>query len=208
MRGIKILCTALAVICVICANLPARGGVQGGFNLSEFYSVKPTGMNEKWMASFQVGVFFDLLKIASYVEVRPEVMYIQKGSKMSYMEGADQVNLKVKIDYIEVPVLLKINILPQRTLNPYVIAGPYWAYRSRAKSENDIGGILTKVDIKDETKESDFGLIGGLGLEFKLGKIPKNISLEARYEIGLVDIFPGTEKAKNNSFVFNAGICF
>lgn len=209
MKGIKILCTALAVICVICANLPAQGGFKTSVNLSKSHSMEPSILEDQWSAGFQLGVFFNLLKITPYVELRPEVMYIRKGSKLLHM-GATDATYTIKDDYIEVPVLLKVNFLPNNSVNPYFIGGTYWAYLTRAMNDIDVAGIHNEtVNIKDDLKTSDFGLIGGVGVEFKLGKMPKNILLEARYEFGMVDIYKGSDgRMKNSSIVFNVGFGF
>lgn len=209
MKGIKILCMAMAVIFVIGANLSAQGGLKTSFNLSKCTLLKPSTLgDDHWLAGFQIGVYFDLLKITPYIELRPEVMYIRKGTKL--LEGSTDITNSIKEDYIEVPVMLKFNVFPKNNVNPYFVAGAYWAYLTRAKNDIDIGDDHDQtIDIKDDLKTSDFGLIGGVGVDFKLGKMPKTLSLEARYELGLIDIVLDDDvRIKNSSFVFNVGLGF
>lgn len=205
MRGIKILCTALAVICVICANLPAQGGIKGGFDTSQFYSVKPAGLDQNWITGFQLGLFVDIMKPSSYVQIRPELIYIRKGTKLSFTEPYSVA--KIKIDYLELPVLAQFNLLPNKTINPYIIAGPYVALRTWAKRLTE-NSTSIKEDIKDLVEPWDFGLIGGVGVEYKMDHTLDRILLEVRYEWGLTDIDKSTDRAKNNSFLFSVGVGF
>lgn len=204
----KLMCVVLVMTFILSVNLPAQGGIKGGFNLSKFYSVEPAGMEQKYLAGFQVGLFKGF-NISPSVQIQPEIFFIQKGSKVTYTLDAVEVIGKVKISYFEIPLLLKFNIKPDTSVNPYLIAGPYVAFRSKATATVEALGQTEKEDIKDQVKSTDFGIIGGAGLEFKVGGLLKYILAEIRYELGLADIDKGAStKAKNSSIVFNVGVGF
>lgn len=206
MKSLKLICVVLAVMLILTINLSAQGGIKGGFNLSKFYSMEPAGIDQKYLAGFQVGLFKGF-SISPSVQVQPEIFYIQKGSKMTMMIDTVEAIYKIKISYFEIPILLKFNIKPDTSVNPYLIAGPYVAFRSKATATVEALGQTEKEDIKDQVKSTDFGIIGGAGLEFKVGDMPKCILVEIRYELGLADIDKGaSSKAKNSSIVFNVGV--
>jgi opacity protein-like surface antigen len=208
MKSLKLMCMVLAVTVILSVNLSAQGGIKGGFNLSKFYSVDPSGLDQKYLAGFQIGVFKGF-NITPTIQIQPELFFIQKGSKVSYTFDSVEVTAKTKISYIEIPLLLKFNLRAGARVNPYVIAGPYVAFRTTAKEIAEAGGVKEETDIKDDVKSTDFGLIGGLGLEFKLTDMPKCILVEIRYELGLADIAKSEDyKAKNSSIVFNVGVGF
>jgi hypothetical protein len=204
MRGIKLLCTVLVMVFIFCVYLPAQGGIKGGINLPEFRSFDPDVYAHKNLTTFQVGVFYNLLRLTPYLHINAEVFYIRKGTEVTLLENNVQNIYKIKIDYLEIPVLLKINIMPNKFFNPYLIAGPYWAYRTRSKRS----GIGITIDFKDRTKSSDFGLVGGGGLEFKLGD-RTNFLAEFRYEYGFNDTDKDPNiKAKTSSYLVNIGFGF
>lgn len=208
MKSMKLMCVVLVMTFILSVNLPAQGGIKGGFNLSKFYSVEPAGMEQKYLAGFQVGLFKGF-NISPSVQIQPEIFFIQKGSKVTYTLDAVEVIGKTRISYFEIPLLLKFNIKPDTSVNPYLIAGPYVAFRTKATQTVEAGGVKESEDIKNDVKSTDFGIIGGLGLEFKLADMPKCILVEIRYELGLVDIAKAADyKAKNSSIVFNVGVGF
>lgn len=209
MRGIKILCTALAVL-LVCTNLSAKEGInwgiKGGINSSQFHSMVPTDFNQARLDGFQVGLFVNSFKLSSYLQIFPELIYIRKGNKKSVIEKGTVV--KTELDYLELPVLLKVNLIPNKKVNPYLIGGPYVSYRVRAK---DIYYTfeIKKYDFKYRIKTLDFGIIGGAGVELKLGGTPDCILLEARYECGLINLDKMFyAKEKNSGFVFSIGMGF
>jgi opacity protein-like surface antigen len=208
MKGIKLMCVVLALMLILTINLSAQGGIKGGFNLSKFYSVEPAGMEQKYLAGFQVGLFKGF-NITPTIQIQPELFFIQKGSKVEYTYDSVEVTSKTRISYFEIPLLLKFNFRSGARANPYLIAGPYVAFRTTAKQTVEAGGVKESEDIKDEVKSTDFGIIGGLGVEFKLAAMPKCILVEIRYELGLADIAKAEGyKAKNSSIVFNVGVGF
>lgn len=128
---------------------------------------------------------------------------------MTMMIDTVEAIAKIRINYFEIPLLFKFNLKPATAVNPYLIVGPYVAFRSKATLTVEAMGQSEKEDIKEDIKSTDFGLIGGGGLEFKVGDMPKCILVEIRYELGLADIDKGaSSKAKNSSIVFNVGVGF
>ncbi len=113
------------------------------------------------------GAFLCLDLIA--LKLQPEVLYSQKGAQFDLLG----TTIKEKHEYVEVPVLVKFSF--GKIIVPSIYAGPALGYLMKAELSN--GG---SVDIKDNIKSTDLGLV--LGAELKT---PAKISVEARYTMGM-----------------------
>jgi hypothetical protein len=195
---------ALFVAALLPQTAAAGVGLKGGLGMSK---LSFTGMTIPVpLSSIKVpvgGVFFGIG--LGLVTVQPEVLYVRVGARME----ADASNwLEERVDTIQVPVLLKINVIPG-PISPMIYAGPYGALRLSAKEVMTVDGVSTSSDIKDQTKSTDYGLVFGGGIDLKLVAI--KLSAEARYNLGLVnlakDTLPG-ESVKNRTIMVLIGIGF
>jgi hypothetical protein len=88
---------------------------------------------------------------------------------------------RYKLNYIEVPLLLAINI----TDNFNIHAGPYVAYLLSGKTTNESNVTLfdfeENLDVNDYNR-IDAGLAAGAGLDFR------SVSFGARYNYGLTTV--------------------
>lgn len=122
--------------------------------------------------------------------------------------------VKARANYFVIPVLVKYKYEVKEKMNIFGIGGPYYGYLLSGKAKGDITGDYNAdidVDIKDNAKSSDFGLVIGAGVEKQLKKY--NIFVDFRYKIGLSN---GAESggyfeevdltAKNKGFSINIGI--
>ena len=99
-----------------------------------------------------------------------------------------------KLTYFDIPVLLRWQII--KFLN--IHAGPQFSILTKA--EADFGD--TVVDIKENLKNSDVGLI--VGAEANL---PLRLNLTARYIFGLTDVSKIENiEIKNSTFQLTLGI--
>lgn len=143
-----------------------------GFSESETFD-SGTGMG------FHGGIFMEK-PLNEYLSIQPEVNFIQKGgSESDNDELVDFSDEDVTLSYIDVPLLLKINIPLDGGISPFITAGGYVGYLLDAKV--DFGG--EQEDISDEVKDISYGLLFGVGANF--GKF----FVEARYDYGLSNIF-------------------
>jgi hypothetical protein len=200
MKRISVVFIAMLVLVAIPATAQHRIGFIGGLNLANV-SVDPeeTGIEYSNRTAFGGGGVLDL-RLAENIALQLEPMFLQKGTKVT--DGSDEV--KVKLSYIEVPVLLKF-MLGQSPTRPYIMAGPSAGFRLSAKVSN--GG---EIDIKDVIKSTDFGLDFGAGISFPAGN--NAIFVEGRYGLGLSNINDDptdtNTDVKNKGIQFMAGITF
>jgi hypothetical protein len=122
------------------------------------------------------------LPVAGNLSIQPEALYIQKGAK--YLESFDGVDVEavMSIDYIEVPVLAKLEFPSRSALTPMVCAGPYAAFKISAKNKVSAPGY-SQEETLEGVKSTDFGLAFGGGLKYDLGNMV--LAFELRYHLGL-----------------------
>jgi hypothetical protein len=148
-------------------------GVKGGLNFSNIYSTK---LNTNFKQGFHAGVYakFNLIILG----IQPELLFSQRG----YVEE----NVKdVTLNYIDIPVMLKLKILPMITLD----LGPQFSYLVNSSTKG-IGNVLTvQPDFKNAETSAAFGASAQVW----------RIGASARYIVGLSEL----EKAitsKNQQF--------
>jgi hypothetical protein len=202
----KFLIVPLAVLflaALLTQGASAAVGLKGGLALSNFtYSGEASPLPLTNLTAPVGGIFFNLG--LGLVSIQPEILYVRMGTHMEVSpDWAED-----RFDYVQVPILLKVNLMPG-PVRPMIFAGPYGSYLLAAKEVDYVGGVTESVDIKDQVKSTDYGIVFGGGLDFHLGLI--KLSAEARYNLGLANIeanpLPGTS-IKNKSLMFMAGIAF
>jgi hypothetical protein len=115
------------------------------------------------------------------------------------MRGFKADDEEVKLNYFEIPILLRADFTTGGNVRPFVVIGPSLAFKLSAKVEED----GEEFDIDDDVEGFDFGLAIGAGLQFGRG------SIEGRYTHGISDADPFDEdKARHRVFSFLAGFRF
>lgn len=204
----KFLVVALAALCVAAVlpqTLSAGVGIKGGLSLSKYTYTSPDPMPFAMenLTGLVGGVYFNMgLGPLSF---QPEILYARMGMKYSF-EGA---TIEYQTNYIQVPLLLKVSVIPAGPIRPVVYAGGYGSYLLSAK------GVMTSEegsdsgDLDEMYKKFDYGLVGGAGIEFKLPGV--KLSLEGRYNLGLANVLKEAEgdvSLKNRSIMVLMGVGF
>lgn len=204
----RLLVLALATACVAAflpQDLDAGVGIKGGLALSKFRMSSADPLPFSWanLPSYAGGLYFNIgLGLFS---IQPEVLYTRMGGK--YEIGEDR--LEFRFDYLQVPVLLKINVVPAGPIRPFICGGGYGAYLIKAKGVMVIGGVPVEEDIRDTYQTFDYGVVGGLGLTFKLPGLA--VTVEGRYNHGLRNLYKDPlegESMTNTSLMALVGIGF
>ncbi|HLR26344.1 MAG TPA: porin family protein [Fodinibius sp.] len=180
------------------SNAQAQFAIKGGVNIANF---NDTDASTDSRTGLMAGATYGFQIPFSPVSIQPGVFYAQKGVKSSstYGEG------KVKLDYIEVPVVAKFDfVLDNPMLTPHVYFGPYVGFNINAEAEasTDDGGSVS-ADFDDQVKKTDFGVVVGAGADIS------RFNLGVRYSAGLTDVYDvENASAKNGVFSVVAGINF
>lgn len=134
-------------------------------------------------------------------ELQPEVLYSSKGAKLDD-EGIQSTLI---LDYVEVPVLGRMSGNAFRGGRFYVVAGPSFGVRVRAKSKTVFSGSTEEFDISGEIERLDVGVTAGAGLQFGA------LVIDGRFTYGLSDIDSDKTdavKVTNRVFSLSAGLRF
>jgi hypothetical protein len=173
-------------------------GITGGLSLGNFNgsdAAAGTGETKKMRMGFAGGLFADFDVSPSFA-IRPQVLYVQKGAK--YEEAG--FSTKYKVDYIEVPVLLKWVPKMEGKMQPTIFAGPFLGLLMTAKADS--------FDFKDSSKTTEFGVTFGAGFGTKMTS--GELFFDVRLDLGLSKIDDSAEKLniKNTAFMALIGYKF
>lgn len=160
-------------------SLPTtKFGIKGGLNLSNLYvnDVK----DENMKVGFNAGIFAKI-PVTKGFSIQPELLYTQKGSKLTYDNVFGSGEYRYNLNYVELPLAAVFNIAKNFNLH----VGGYASYLVSAniKQLKDNGDINTIADLKaDDFHRFDYGLLGGLGVDVQ------NFTIGARYNYGLHEV--------------------
>ncbi len=151
------------------------------------------------------GVFFKYASESNIVAFQPEILYHQKGA----VDMEDGDGIKLNVDYLEVPLLLKVQIPVGETFFPHIYAGPYGAFEldNNFKSQASFLGFTITDNEKADVQDFDYGAIVGAGFDVQLESF--YFGVDARYGIGMERIisFDGERQdMKNRNFSLMLGL--
>lgn len=173
-KSIFVLTCLLALALAASAQAQTGFGIKGGLTIAKLTGDDTDALESR--TGFMVGGYA-AIPIGEGTAIQPELSYAQKGAKFD----ADGTDVVEKFDYIEIPVLFKYTVAGEGA-RPYFLVGPYLGLNISAKIESE----GQSVDV-DEIKSTDFGLVFGIGVELK------KFLIEARYGLGLTDIYEEPE---------------
>jgi hypothetical protein len=128
--------------------------------------------------------------IARRLSLQPEVYFIQKGTRIEATPVGNG-SLDYSLSYIEIPLLLRVNLAPSSALHPFVTVGPSLAFRvqcwgtfaTRTESQNYTCRELNDDPRRDLFASSDMGVSAGVGVEHVIAG--RAVLLQMRYGRGL-----------------------
>ncbi len=158
-------------------NVNTEFGVKGGFNMSNLYDSGDNVDDNNVLYGFNAGVYATL-PISDFVAIEPELLFTTKGAKLEYNNALASGDAKFKLNYIELPLLVRVNV----TKNFNIHAGGYASYLVSSKV-NGNGSFNFDEDIDtDDLNKFDAGLSAGVGVDFN------PISIGLRYNYGLTTV--------------------
>jgi hypothetical protein len=190
----RILAFLLVLICLLIKPLSARIGIKAGIGLSGLLSstgdfrhvlgYEMSGLSMGNLTGFQFGLF-RTWALSKRLQIQPEMIYALRGGDASQAFVYDNIVYKIKIFYVEFPVLLKYRILTKGVFCPVLYAGPYAALKLKAQKQSRIWNTQ-EVAALGNVKTIDYGFLIGLGGEYDLGF--GRVSIELRSSLGLKNI--------------------
>jgi hypothetical protein len=184
-------------------NAQMQIGPKAGLNIANLVGddVEEFHLGEDSKTGFTGGIFF-MYQFSNLFAIQPEVYYTMKGSTREI----DNVQLTFSVDYIEVPVLLKL-IIPVEGSNirPSIFAGPSVGFNTTAKFKIEADGESEEEDVED-VKSTEFGLVFGGGVGFMIGK--NELGFDIRYILGLTTLDDSDFDGDIKNTVINFNIYF
>jgi len=196
---------AAAIVCMS-ASAQVQFGAKAGFDLTHFWGEDaPHGLQP----NYQVGLMMEY-KFNPHFAIAPEVVFAAQGGKetgkidVEEIPGIVEAKGTFHTNYINVPVMLKFYATPEFSID----FGPQVGFNvySKMTASGKVSGVEAKqtIDLKDITKTVDFGL--GLGATYNL---TDNAFVQARYTLGLTNMFDGDDaEAKNGNVQIAFGMKF
>lgn len=177
------------------AQEPLTFGVKGGLNIASV-TVSASGFNVSpdSRPGVVVGAFMGA-DFHEYFGMQVEGLYVQKGATLNQF-GLD---LDLRLDYIEIPILARANIRLNEDTRFHVLAGPAFAFTvDKSFDIEDLGFGFDTV----EMRSWDAGIAVGGAVTFR------RLVVDARYTFGLVNVNDTAEEfleVKNRAFALTVG---
>ncbi|MEW6411168.1 MAG: porin family protein [Candidatus Zixiibacteriota bacterium] len=125
-------------------------------------------------------------EISRFVDYQFELNFVRKGAETDIYTIVNKTEVasaegSLKLDYLEIPLMLKAGPNLTSSFNPSVLAGLYlaWNLDKEISYDSDFSDPLEEIDVAT----SDFGLIVGAALDFTVKG--REAGLEIRYSRGI-----------------------
>jgi hypothetical protein len=194
MKKIILLACGLIIITVAAdAQAGFRLGIKGGANLTR---ISGQSFNESYKLGYQLGGFAEI-DFSELIGIQPEVLFSESNGRTASGTNPLYAGLNgsqdIKLNYLSIPVLLRLNVCKLVTLN----VGPQYSILVNNHK-------TTLQNGQDAFKNGDFAMVGGVQLNLDL------LRIYARYNIGLSDIndIDNQDKWKNQQLQLGVGIRF
>jgi hypothetical protein len=172
----------------IAATAQAQFGVRAGYNSANF-----SDTNFEARSGFHIGAYYSIE--TNLVSIEPGIQFSQKGYLTQTEENGMMLSVEEKLGYIDIPVLIRLNLLP--AVN--IFAGPQASLLASRfyQKGNDTSNST------DPIKGYDLG--GVVGAQVKL---PMNLNAQASYDFGLSSLNYFNSNVKNQVFKISLGYSF
>lgn len=163
----------------------AETGVVIGANLSKYSS-------EHYLWENQLGFSFgayNRFKVSKDINLILTILYNQVGSSLDvyFNYASDRACFKQNLHWIELPILFHVLFFRNKKIKPFVQLGGYGAYILAAREYMEYSGQSNRENVIGEVNRLNYGLIAGIGIDFKIGKNIANISFQYRYSLRRVN---------------------
>ncbi len=123
--------------------------------------------------------------VTSGIGLRFDAVYVQKGVVLDASEPGVTIEADVDVAYFELAPSITVG-----NEQVYAIGGPWFALRASCDISIMAAGMSIEQECGEDSldlKDTDFGVAGGLGVQFPLGA-GVTIGLEGIYSAGLANV--------------------
>lgn len=184
----------LFLVAVMLLSVSAVSFAQAQFGLKAGVNIANATGDDVEDADSRLAPFFGAfvnLGLGEKLAFQPELLYSMQGAKTSWSEDGMDVDVTEKLNYLNIPLMLKYNVGGGLNLQ----AGPQLGLLLSAESEWEMGGESDTEDSKDAYKGMDFGFNIGAGYDFG------PLGVDLRYNLGLSNIADYEDGDVKNSVI-------
>lgn len=204
MKKIFILAIGLFMASTAANAQGIKFGIKGGLNISDI--IKDDGNNNfetKTKPGFNAGVTLEIPLIAG-LAFTPEVLYAQKGYKLTYSGGTEFTQTT---NFIDVPILASFKL--GSSFN--IVAGPQVSFLLSTKNKFETGfGTVEETRVEDDSDRFKKSLVGGvIGFRYDVNQ---KFDIHGRYALDFQknneNGTTSTPEYRNQVFSVGVGIKF
>lgn len=210
-KGLTVFAAVLLVATLVprqaAAQVTFNFGVKAGASLSNVSWSDDDG-REKPILRPTVGVL-GVVNLSPMFAVQTELNYVTVGEWWEDTDFVDTWKIVEDFGYLQVPVLLKVRLIPESKVAPFLCAGPLLGVLLSAhEKEYTDGELVDDIEWKSYFKSTDFGVAFGGGAEFMAGKL--KVFVDARFNLGFTNVYQYTTtySMKTRALVVAGGILF
>lgn len=186
------------------ANAQVSFGIKGGTNIAEHsFKEQGTTINRASINGFTLGAVLEI-GLSENVFVQPEAVFVQKGSELE----APTLGEKINVNYIDIPVLLKVKLLNTKLINVNLLGGPSFGLALNGE-ETDANNQTIDINFggEDGFRRFELGINAGGGVGVNLGSI--GVFGDVRYLFGVSNISDDANREiKNKGLNLSVGLMF
>jgi hypothetical protein len=148
------------------------------------------------------------LSLSPTLGMQIEGQYMNRGVAFDLTGPGESGEARLKLNYFELPVLLRLSPGPGMDGRLVFLAGPVFGFNSTTDLEVKAGGSSTTTDVSDQFKSTTFGALIGVGFNVAMGETSAFL-VQARYYLGLANALDDLDlSSKSGDFGFFAGLEF
>jgi hypothetical protein len=144
--------------------------------------------------------------VAGPLRLETGVSWTEKGAEGTVQGFEEPIATQVRLRYLQVPLLLRLDLRSNASLRPSVAVGPAISFEVGCAYEQDPSNVAVVLGCQDPDRaRTDWGLIFGGGLAFDAGRAI--IIFDARYDVGLRDLDTIDQlRTRNRTFSVSTGL--
>ena len=157
----------------------AQVGVLVGLNVANVdFDVSDTSIsvNGDSRTGFVAGLSFNM-PIQEVFSVEVDALFAQKGTKFTATESGFTDTAKINLNYVDIPVLAKVNVTGSAPVGVHLLAGPSFNFKVSEKFDPE-----DAADADDSIETMETALVFGGGVHVGAFRV------DLRYGIGLTNI--------------------
>lgn len=176
------------------------GGLKTGMNVSDLVGADAGG-DKSAKAGFAFGGYFVLPLRTPVFRIQAECLYTEKGAVYKGDVLGEHFESRLKLAYLEIPVLARFDIESKSGAKPAFLIGPAFGIKISARAESHSIGWSSSGSV-DNVRAIDPGVVAGGTVDIPAGR--GAITLDARYTRGLGTVFEST--GGHTASIFNSVI--